>query len=97
MTNDTIIPLYLGDDQLVYESNFTDRHYSTYIPFKLSREQKDAVKEDGMNGINSIAKHIAMMQNVLSTARLKREENRFVDLLSFTEEAKINPSVKSHK
>ena len=38
-----------------------------------------------------------MMQNVLSTARLKREENRFVDLLSFTEETKINPSVKSHK
>lgn len=97
LTGDSIIPLYLGGGQLVYESNFTDRHYSTYIPFKLSREQKEALKTDSMNGTNSIAKHIAMMQNVLSTAKLKREENRFVDLLSFTEETKINPSVKSHK
>ena len=97
LTGDTIVPLYLGDEQLVYKDNFSDKHYSTYIPFKLSKEQKDAVKEDSMNGTNSIAKHIAMMQNVLSTARLKREENRFVDLLSFIEETKINPSVKSHK
>lgn len=97
LTNDTIIPLYLGNDQLVYEDNFTNKYYSTYIPFKLSKEQKDAVKEDSINSEKSIAKHIAMMQNVLSTARLKREENRFVDLLSFTEETKINPSVKSHK
>ena len=97
LTNDTIVPLYLGGDQLVYESNFTDRHYSTYIPFKLSKEQKEALKADSMNSENSIAKHIAMMQNVLSTTRLKREENRFVDLLSFTEEVKVNPSVKSHK
>lgn len=97
LTGDSIIPLYLGDEQLVYKENFSDKHYSTYIPFKLSREQKDAVKEDSMNSENSIAKHIAMMQNVLSTAKLKREENRFVDLLSFTEETKINPSVKSHK
>lgn len=97
LTNDTIIPLYLGNNQLVYEDNFTNKYYSTYIPFKLSKEQKDAVKEDSINSEKSIAKHIAMMQNVLSTARLKREENRFVDLLSFTEETKINPSVKSHK
>ena len=97
LTGDSIIPLYLGSEQLVYEENFTNKYYSTYIPFKLSREQKDAVKEDSMNSENSIAKHIAMMQNVLSTAKLKREENRFVDLLSFTEETKINPSVKSHK
>ena len=97
LTGDSIIPLYLGDEQLVYKDNFSDKHYSTYIPFKLSREQKDAVKEDSINSDNSIAKHIAMMQNVLSTAKLKREENRFVDLLSFTEETKINPSVKSHK
>ena len=97
LTNDTIVPLYLGGDQLVYESNFTDRHYSTYIPFKLSKEQKEALKADSMNSENSIAKHIAMMQNVLSTTRLKREENRFVDLLSFTEDVKVNPSVKSHK
>ena len=97
LTNDTIVPLYLGDEQLVYKENFSDKHYSTYIPFKLSREQKDAVKEDSINSENSIAKHIAMMQNVLSTAKLKREENRFVDLLSFTEEVKVNPSVKSHK
>ena len=97
LTGDSIIPLYLGDEQLVYKDNFSDKHYSTYIPFKLSREQKDAVKEDSINSENSIAKHIAMMQNVLSTAKLKREENRFVDLLSFTEEVKVNPSVKSHK
>lgn len=97
LTNDTIIPLYLGDEQLMYEYNFSNRHYSTYIPFKLSREQKEAVKEDSMNGNNSIAKHIAMMQNVLSTTKLKREENRFIDLLSFTEDIKVNPSVKSYK
>ena len=97
LTNNTIIPLYLGNEQLVYEYNFTDKHYSTYIPFKLSKEQKEAVKEDSMNGNNSIAKHIAMMQNVLSTTKLKREENRFIDLLSFTEEVKVNPSVKSYK
>lgn len=97
LTNDTIIPLYLGNDQLVYEDNFTNKYYSTYIPFKLSREQKDAVREDSLNSENSIVKHIAMMQNVLSTTKLKREENRFVDLLSFTEEVKVNPSVKSHK
>lgn len=97
LTNNTIIPLYLGNEQLVYEYNFTDKHYSTYIPFKLSKEQKEAVKEDSMNGNNSIAKHIAMMQNVLSTTKLKREENRFVDLLSFTEDIKVNPSVKSYK
>lgn len=97
LTGDTIVPLYLGDEQLVYEHNFSNKHYTTYIPFKLSREQKEALKADSMNGTNSIAKHIAMMQNVLSTTRLKREENRFVDLLSFTEEVKVNPSVKSHK
>lgn len=97
LTNDTIIPLYLGNEQLIYEHNFSNKHYSTYMPFKLSREQKDAVKEDSLNGTNSIAKHIAMMQNVLSTTKLKREENKFIDLLSFTEEIKVNPSVKAHK
>lgn len=97
LTGDSIIPLYLGDEQLVYEKNFVDKHYSTYITFRLSKEQKEAVKKASINSDNSIAKHIAMMQNVLSTTRLKREENRFIDLLSFTEETKINPSVKSHK
>lgn len=97
LTGDSIIPLYLGSEQLVYEENFANKYYSTYIPFRLSKEQKEAVKEASINSTNTIVKHIAMMQNVLSTAKLKREENRFVDLLSFTEETKINPSVKSHK
>ena len=101
MTGNTIIPLYLGNTELLYrDTRYSDnkiKPYPAYIPFKLSKEQKEAVKEDSMNGNNSIAKHIAMMQNVLSTTKLKREENRFVDLLSFTEDIKVNPSVKSYK
>ena len=97
LTNDTIIPMYLGDDQLVYESNFNMTHYSTLIPFKLSKEQKDALKEANKTSTNGIINHIAMMQNVLSTAKLKKEANKFIDLLSFTEELKVNPTVKSYK
>lgn len=97
LTNNTIIPLYLGSEQLIYEDNYTYKYYSTYIPFKLSKEQKEALRNASVDSQNSIVKHIAMMQNVLSVAKLKREENRFVDLLSFTEETKVNPSVKSYK
>ena len=97
LTNDTIIPMYLGDDQLVYESNFNMIHYSTLIPFKLSKEQKDALKEANKTSTNGIINHIAMMQNVLSTSKLKKEANKFIDLLSFTEELKVNPTVKSYK
>ncbi len=97
MTADTIIPIYLGNEQLIYDNNVSSSFYSTYIPFKLSKEQKEAVKIASKNSSNDIVKHIAMMQNVLSTTKLKREENKFIDLISFLEERKINPCVKSYK
>lgn len=99
ITGDTIVPVYHGDDDFHYSTGSYDTDYlSTILLFKLSKEQRDRLKEDSeRENAPSYVRHLRSMNTQTKAKQLLTKENEFIDLLSYNSEVKVNPPVKCYR